>query len=258
MNNAYAYELSFVESQSDLHKDLTIQANSTQALDGVLGSLQNTTTWSQTHKDAFSSSSGDLFLVYDQVAFSTNPTRRTTTASPLFNASMPLDDPELWKGMNITAFFTGNPGDQRSGWLPAPSVDNGPTALHIEHAYTIKTDFETSLEISLIFMLIVVVFNIMKIAAMYTAFQLCSDDHFITIGDAVASYLKRPDHRTEGYCTLSQQDFALDLGQRELTAREKEKFKEDGQLRNPSTWKVSRRRLLTAMSSGRQLSAIFL
>jgi hypothetical protein len=226
-----------------------------------MGTLQNTTTWSNTHRSNYSSSSGDLFLIYDQVAFSTDPAR-TTAAT--FNGSITLSDPEFWESMNMSFFWYSSNwsglGRARSDWLPLTSVSlPGPASLHIVHAYTVKSETDTSLDISLLFMLIVIVFNVMKIFAMYSAFYVCGDDHFITIGDAVASYLRRPEAYSKNYCTLSQKDLLFTLGLRELTIVEREEMEANGNLERPfGLWRSSKKRLISSLSSNRGATTLCL
>jgi hypothetical protein len=247
--------VTFIRHETQAQKALEIKANSTEARDQTLGSIQNTTTWSETHQGQYSSAFGDLFLIYDQVAFLTDLATSSNTANTsTLNASVTIDSPEFWDSLDMSGFWSStepNLGNAKYDWLPTARMDN-PSSLHISWAYTVKTRTDTSLEISQVFMIIVIVFNAMKIYAMYSAFKQCDGDYLITIGDAVASYLQAPECYSKGHCTLSQKELLFELGLLKPNAAEQERLEENGVLYGTKgVWRTSRKRLISSLSSNR-------
>jgi hypothetical protein len=134
--SASEYNVSFIQYESETRKNLEISANSTGARQGLAGSLQNTTTWSETHKGPYSSASGDLFLIYDQVAFLTNSAIDQTIAFH-GNASLTLESSQFWESLNMSTFWSNNPnnlGTSKSDWISS-SDNSNPSSVHIACIY---------------------------------------------------------------------------------------------------------------------------
>ena len=62
------------------------------------------------------------------------------------------------------------------------------------------------LQYSLIIILIVVLSNGAKVFAILSTLKTIEDEHFVTLGDAVASFLKQPDRDTAGACMTTKKD----------------------------------------------------
>jgi hypothetical protein len=81
-------------------------------------------------------------------------------------------------------------------WILTPS-------LHISHAYSIRTEKSSAIQIALPFMVIVVICNAVKVFAIFCTLRaLGAGDIILTQGDAIASFLQRPDMMTVGSCML--------------------------------------------------------
>lgn len=169
--------------------------NSAETRQGAIGSVQTTTTWSKTHGSTFASPAGDLHLVYDQFAFSAilgskfpvpnPPSTISDCPAGYIDNRTTLESSPPWSLFYVCNFgsYSGNNflGQSESGWIWVYTGayqnasdeydvrDNVPSHIHIEQAYTTKTEADTNLEISLPFILVVTVFNILKIYAMYCA-----------------------------------------------------------------------------------------
>jgi hypothetical protein len=63
----------------------------------------------------------------------------------------------------------------------------------------------SSIQVALPFMLVVVVCNALKVLAVYYTLRESSSQHLVTQGDAISSFLERPDPTTLGYCTLDKE-----------------------------------------------------
>lgn len=79
--------------------------------------------------------------------------------------------------------------------------------LQIHHAFAEPVEFNTRVQIALPFIIIVIVANALKSAAIFATIKTCSSDQIITIGDAVSSFLEHPEPSSSGKCTLSKNKF---------------------------------------------------
>lgn len=117
-----------------------------------------------------------------------------------------LDNPSNW----VNASF---PGDVTIlGHLPVchghqtvqSEQSKLPQTYPIEHCLTVPMDESCQLVFSPPICLIVIGCNLIKLICTLLAARDGRKDVFLTIGDAVASYLARPDSTTEGSCLLSK------------------------------------------------------
>ncbi|OCK73629.1 hypothetical protein K432DRAFT_410535 [Lepidopterella palustris CBS 459.81] len=81
-------------------------------------------------------------------------------------------------------------------WLSSPY-------LHVNYALSNPIKNSSSIQIGLIFMIIVIIANATKLAVMYTLYKDPSS-HLVAMGDVVASFLARPDTTTAGMCNLDK------------------------------------------------------
>ncbi|KAH6621842.1 hypothetical protein C7974DRAFT_377502 [Boeremia exigua] len=85
-----------------------------------------------------------------------------------------------------------------SGWLRSPS--NLP--LHVHSARAKQLLYGSKVQLALPFLCIVIVANIAKIVGILLTLRTCSAGPIVTIGDAVASFLERPETSSKGQCVL--------------------------------------------------------
>lgn len=114
-----------------------------------------------------------------------------------------LDNPSNWANAsfpgNVT-IFGHTARCQTHGTRPSKLPETYP----VERCLTVPMEESCQLVFSPPICLIVIGCNIIKlICALFTASD-SRDDVFMTIGDAIASYLTRPDPMTEGCCLLSK------------------------------------------------------
>lgn len=87
-----------------------------------------------------------------------------------------------------------------------------PYAAHISKAISKVPTTKSSLQISLDFMLVVISFNVFKLCTMTWVLFTDRSNYIVTIGDAVASFLERPDPSTRLECMLSKEDIQFKTG----------------------------------------------
>jgi hypothetical protein len=84
------------------------------------------------------------------------------------------------------------------GWLtPA-------TGFHVTYARAKVNPYANRVQVAIPFLIVVILSNIAKVAGIYFAIQMQSTGHLITGGDAIASFLERPEPATKGKCTLNR------------------------------------------------------
>jgi hypothetical protein len=93
------------------------------------------------------------------------------------------------------------------GWLgpPLDGESRAPvTAFHVTYARAKVNRYGNRVQIATLFLTIVIFSNIVKIVGIYFAIRMRSSGHLITAGDAIASFLERPESSTKGKCTLTR------------------------------------------------------
>ncbi|EON67299.1 hypothetical protein W97_06552 [Coniosporium apollinis CBS 100218] len=85
--------------------------------------------------------------------------------------------------------------------MDAAAVD---PPLHIIHGLSTPTADGSKVQIALSFMLVVIACNIVKTMAMFLTLRELSSPRILTSGDAVASFLARPEYITLGMCTFGK------------------------------------------------------
>ena len=79
-----------------------------------------------------------------------------------------------------------------------------PQHFEVDHCLSQSTTEQCSLQYSFIILLIVIGCDIAKILAMSATLFMLSERPLTTIGDAIASFLERPDVHTRGCCLMEQ------------------------------------------------------
>jgi len=167
--------------------------------------------WTTVYDNEYISVHGDLYLAIDRVAFD-------TTQAAI--------NPEA---INITSTYldynvTGNQSTLRdltsesASWItfrsqPEPTIQWMSISAHVVQAAGEKRKSPPSrVQVSLYFLIIVAVFNLLKLSVM--AYVLITDRsaYLVTLGDAAASFLEHPDPHTTGICALGREELLITLG----------------------------------------------
>jgi hypothetical protein len=85
-------------------------------------------------------------------------------------------------------------------------------SAHVAQAASKKLDLPSSVQVSLYFLIVVVLFGLLKLAVMTTVLLTDRSAYLVTLGDAAASFLKRPDPYTAGKCILGRQEILISMG----------------------------------------------
>jgi hypothetical protein len=120
----------------------------------------------------------------------------------------------------------------KDGWL-RPT-----TAFHVQNAWAKVVPYANRVQVALPFLAIVIVSNMVKIIGIWFAIRMHSADHVITTGDAVATFLKKPELATQGKCTLAQPEICAPIGDAK-----------------PQPWQTKREFMINALGGARIWSA---
>lgn len=86
-----------------------------------------------------------------------------------------------------------------TGWLVETK-----SMFHVHHARAKPRGHSSRIQIALPFLAIVISSNIAKVTGIFLTTRVCSSGHIVTVGDAVATFLEKPEPITEGKCTSTK------------------------------------------------------
>jgi hypothetical protein len=162
--------------------------------------LQNAQ-WKNIYSDDYVSKYGDLYLGIDQLAF--NASMGPIGGSFSIADYLPRDVP--------STSFKSYTRPSSEGWVPFEWLFNSrnttqPLTVHITEGFTTDLGRNSRIQVNLWFMVIVISFNIFKLAIMLSTLIMDRSDYLVTLGDATASFLEDPEPLTDGKCTLETEE----------------------------------------------------
>lgn len=136
--------------------------------------------------------------------------------SVTFPLSLPTDDHGFLRSSHWTSLpvaLIANSSREASGNESIPP-------FHIDSIRATELNDGSKVQIIISYMLIVVACNILKLVAMWKLWRSQPDELLATVGDAVQSFLQRPDRSTIGLCLMDRQTLikAFEREQRRRTA----------------------------------------
>lgn len=159
---------------------------------------------------------GDLYLVVDDFTFDPGfesaPNATSISYSdylpssclgPLYFFDIQLNDSLPW-----IEFRTFN----RFGWTE--DAPTWPRKARVNHAFGVIFEVQSRIQLIRDFMIVVILFDFLKVMIMLWVLATDRSDYLVTLGDALASYLERPDPLTEGHCMLDKGGHLFILGER--------------------------------------------
>jgi hypothetical protein len=127
-----------------------------------------------------------------------------TLQSPL---KRELSSPDLVQAITRTGASSKEWIQMETLYQQSPSntfTPNPPKFAHVPHVFAQKLDTASRIQLSLTFLVIVIVCNSMKLLTMLWVVFMEQKDYIVTLGDGAASFLERPDPTTERMCILSK------------------------------------------------------
>ncbi|KAK5719436.1 hypothetical protein LTR15_007960 [Elasticomyces elasticus] len=168
--------------------------------------------WRKAYDETYVSLYSDLYLIGDQLALSLDDYNDVLAKNTTWSCGWP-NTTIVSPAMYINIVDALKPIDSGS-WMwvnPASSTGRDTNcSLHIGYAYAIEAgEHNSALNISLLFMAIVLLFNVVKAIAMLLLLLEHDDTYLVTCGDAVSSFLAHPDPGMAGYCTARKEESSL-------------------------------------------------
>jgi hypothetical protein len=157
--------------------------------------------WRLDYESRYVSQYGNLYLAIDLVAWNISQ----DVASFSLASSLPGD---LLANVTARQLVT----DSQDWVLHSPFVSHAtnttvtnlstPFSLRVVHGFTTMTGMPSRIQISLHFMVVVIAMNIFKLCIMLYVVLSDRSEYIVTLGDATASFLRRPDMTTKRDCLL--------------------------------------------------------
>ncbi|KAL1603665.1 hypothetical protein SLS60_005253 [Paraconiothyrium brasiliense] len=211
------YNITVIDHGSHAFDTLVILSNTTEP-GNTFRNLSNAQ-WKQTYDTKFVADHGDLFLAIDRIAFSTS----NLPTAPYTDDFLPL---YIKKGsQEIIRNLTIESADWiRYDYSTGISVDGGiPVSMRVTQVFAKTIEPRSRIQISLYFMVTVITFNLLKLVIMLRVLLTDKHDYIVTLGDALATFLKHPDPVTEGKCMYGKEEMMYHLGHAPHYAKGEEK-----------------------------------
>jgi hypothetical protein len=222
------WTLNLVQYRSDEFFKLNDTMDSTKTSKPVPFWKLSNAEWSGTYRRQYVSGRGDLYLFYNRLAYDI-PQLQNQTVLPALSRG------KTWGTQTTMVDLVSESAD----WILLPEdlrSEFKAVSAHILHGFSTKLENQSRVQISLYFMIIVVTFNFFKLAIMTLVLVTDRNAYLVTIGDAAASFLKRPDTCTDGKSTLGKEELFVTLGLQPLHPVSNAEEAKDLHLRSQGTW----------------------
>ncbi|KAI2488562.1 hypothetical protein Ptr902_02695 [Pyrenophora tritici-repentis] len=209
--------------------------------------------WMEIYATPYLSGYDDLYLVIDRLAF--EPFQNVTTGSNVDHLPLNIRNSSneairnftngAMPWINYTMF---------AGYALRDNKSSGAWPYNARVAYGLSniSNVESRIQISQDFMIIVICFNFAKLVIILWVLIADKSEYLVTLGDAAASFLERPDSSTVGKCMLGKEEHLFQLGYRiakNLDSQNQGRF----QQRLLGAWLPDRLRHSASLSEDRQL-----
>lgn len=210
--------------------------------------------WQQIYGTQYVSEHGDLYLILDKFAFNSSQKSTNLSISDYYPMSMPGGQENL---QNINKVGEG-------GWInydalatlsnsTAYDYPTWPPLAHVTHGIAKIVTPESRLQISLTFMLVVIFFNSLKLAVMGWILFTDKSAYIVTLGDAAASFLERPDPTTRHQCTLGKEEMLFTRDRMPCVAPGNSEELDTLSLPSQGMWRPGRRECFLVLGRDRQI-----
>lgn len=140
---------------------------------------------------------------------------------------------------------------------PNTSIKDYPKFAHVAYVYATKLDTSSRIQLSLVFLIIVIACNSIKLGTMIWVLAVERKEYVVTLGDGAASFLERPDPTTERMCILSRKDIGYKVSEVDVHS------KHDDQLsklvtHHDGTWVRRYTTYSNALNKDRQVGSYFM
>lgn len=133
-----------------------------------------------------------------------------------------------------------------------------PLYAHIERTFSRRIPDMDRIVFGLSFLVIVIVCNAVKLAAMITALVVERDKFNVTLGDCAASFLSSPDPWTVGMCMYSKETMIENAKRLNGGRPGANPFGKENESEDPGIWRRQRRSYLASAQPSRSTMPLVL
>ncbi|KAF1974112.1 hypothetical protein BU23DRAFT_462333 [Bimuria novae-zelandiae CBS 107.79] len=225
------HNITIIEHGSHAYDTLVVLSDDTQP-GQTFRNLSNAQ-WKQIYGTKFVADHGDLFLSIDRMAFNTSNLPTAPNTDHFLPLYIEKSNQEIIHNLTI----------ESADWIrynhsTGISVDEGiPVSMSVKLAFAKIIEPHSRIQTSLYFMVTVIAFNLLKLAIMLRVLFTDRQDYIVTLGDALATFLKHPDPVTHGKCMYGKEEMMYYLGHASHYAKGEEKdIEEYFSARLAGTW----------------------
>ncbi|KAH7385181.1 hypothetical protein DE146DRAFT_702199, partial [Phaeosphaeria sp. MPI-PUGE-AT-0046c] len=169
-------------------------------------------TWLDIYSKAHLSHYGHLYLAIDRFAFGSTSEPEANATSILSRDYVPSDVRAL--SSEISPINSSPWIDYTNFYPKTVSTNTWPRKARVAQAFAVIIKAQSQLQLSRDFMIVVICFDFLRLIIMLWVLVTDRSDYLVTLGDAVASYLRQPEPMTEGKCMLDKAGHRFILGER--------------------------------------------
>lgn len=243
------YNITLFDFRSHTYETLVRLSNETLP-DHSFQNMSNSQ-WIQAYNTEFVSDHGDLFLAIDRLAFDTSSLSSIPSNISFF---LPIN---IEKGnQKIISNLTAESSEWiRYNYSTSPKAGSGDSvSMHVKQAFAKTISPLSRIQISLYFMVTVIALNLLKLAIMLWVLFTDKHEYIVTQGDALVTFLKRPDLATRGKCTYGKEEMLYHLGHVPYYPKREEKTMGDRWTdRLAGTWLPQNRPYFDSVTYDRQI-----
>lgn len=206
--------------------------------------------WKQAYNTEFVSDHGDLFLVIDRIAFNTSNLPTLPNISDYLPVYLEKGDQTIIQNLTVES-----PDWIRYDYSTSSPVDKIiPVSARVKLAFAKIILPESRIQISLYFMVTVIAFNLLKLVIMLWVLFTDKRNYIVTLGDALATFLKHPDPVTRSKCIYGKEEMMYCLGHVPYYVKGEERLVEEYfSTRLAGTWLPRTRPYFTLISQDKQV-----
>ncbi|KAM3071463.1 hypothetical protein ACMFMF_007935 [Clarireedia jacksonii] len=181
----------------------------------------------QLYSSPYITGSGDAYLVVPDIYYRLR--LDNSTGEILTNVTASASGDPFTFGVDTTSIEFGN-GLFDSGSSSTPWISemhklgymlawSAGVYVNIESCYVEVRPEHCKIKVSILIMGIVIICNISKVICIFITLRRYKGSPLVTLGDAVASFLKYPDHTTRGMCLVSKEGIRKNIWTQPLRPR---------------------------------------
>ena len=246
-----------IDHRSQKYDDLMVLSNETADQTPSFQKLSNTK-WNQVYNTKFVSDHGALFLAIDRIAFGTSDLPTIANIDDYLPFYIEKGDQSVIQDLTIESPDWIQYSNSENSLVPNgtnPQDRNGiPISASVKQAFAEIIRPQSKIQISLYFMVIVIIFNLLKLGIMSWVFFTDKRTYIVTCGDALASFLKHPDPVTRNKCMYGKEEMLYCLGYVPYDANGEENYVENNLSSTlAGMWMPQPRRYIAFLSQDRQV-----